>query len=238
MVAPQPSARLHGYPVSNWFNCARAVMIEKGLGDDYIACRASGDADFLAKSAMGKIPWLETPQGGIAETIAIIEYLEGEFPALPIMPEANFEKAKVRQIVNIVQLYIEAPMRDLYPATFMGPEHDASVVTRSLAVVARAFIALDQLCDFGPFLRGNRLTSADLALFYTLELGERAARHLAATSFFENRPMLQQWDAAIRSRESTKLVLADFAPAFADYCAQRNATWDEAQYQEERFSHA
>lgn len=233
-----PSIRLHGYPVSNWFNCVRAAMIEKGLGSDFVPCRAAQDNEFLAKSAMGKIPWLETLYGSIAESIAILEYLDEAYPERSIFPEDAFEKAKVRQIVNVIQLYIEAPMRRLYPATFMGGGRDEAPLADVMEQVDRAMAALDHLCDFTPFARGAALTNADLVLFYTLELGERAARHLANRSLFAGRPALQGWDAMMRLRASTTEVLSDFAAAFADYCDQRNAEWNEAQYQEMRFSHA
>ncbi|MFA7585154.1 MAG: glutathione S-transferase family protein [Novosphingobium sp.] len=238
MTRPPLTLRLHGYPVSNWFNCVRAAMIEKKLGDEFQMCRAARDGAFLANSAMGKIPWLETPDGGLAESVAILEYLDDVSPAWPIYPADPFERARVRQIVNIAQLYIEVPMRALYPATFGGADPRQAPVAGSMETVQRALAALDQLCTFTPFVRGDDLTAADLTLFYTLELGERAARHLTGASLFDGRPRLAAWDAMMRARASTGTVLADFAPAFAEYCAQRDATWNETRYLEERFSHA
>jgi len=213
-------------------------MIEKGFGGDFAPSRMARDPAFLANSAMGKIPWLETPEGGLAESVAIFEYLEEIAPDKPLLPASPFERAKVRQIVNVVQLYIEAPMRDLYPAVFMGGDRDEAAIVSSLEMVDRAFVALDQLCTFAPFARGEGLSVADFALFYTLELGERVSRHIEGRSLFEGRPRLAAWDAMIRARESTAIVLADFAAAFADYRTEKNAAWDEAAYQKERFSDA
>ncbi len=238
MANDPPSVRLHGYPVSNWFNFVRAAMIEKGLGGDFVPARMARDPAFLANSAMGKIPWLETPHGGLAESVPILEYLEDIAPERPLLPPDPYERAKVRQIVNVVQLYIEAPMRELYPAVFMGGDREEAPVASSLDMVGRAFTALDQLCGFAPFARGNALTAADLALFYTLELGERVSRHMTGRSLFEGRPQLAEWDKMVRSRESTGIVLTDFASAFADYRAEKGAAWDEARYQKERFAHA
>lgn len=237
MASGTQSLRLHGYPVSNWFNCVRAAMIEKGQGSDFESCRAARDEAFLANSAMGKIPWLETPHGGLAESVAILEYLDDTVPDRPIYPADAFERARVRQIVNVVQVYIEAPMRGLYAATFGGADPAQASIAASMDTVQRALAALDHLCTFTPFARGA-LSAADLVLFHTLELGERVSRHLADTSLFDGRPQLAAWDGMMRGRESTATVLADFGPAFADYCAQRGADWNEARYQEERFSHA
>ena len=190
MANQTPILRLHGYPVSNWLNSVRAAMIEKGLGGDFVTSRAASDDAFLAKSAMGKIPWLETPQGGLAETVAILEYLDDVSPAQPIYPVDPFERAKVRQIVNIAQLYIEAPMRELYPATFGGVDPLQAPVAATMDTVQRALTGLDRLCTFAPFVRGDNLSAADLVLFYTLELSERVTRHLADSSLFDGRPKL------------------------------------------------
>src|SRR3546814_11435296 len=70
--------RLHGYPVSQYFNAARAALIEKGTDFQVIPTRAAQDDAFLAPSAMGKIPYLVTPHGSIAETVAILEYIRSE----------------------------------------------------------------------------------------------------------------------------------------------------------------
>lgn len=226
-VAP----RLHGYPVSNWFNCARAAMIEKCLGADYVAARASQDEAFLENSAMGKIPWLQTDLGGIGETVAILDYLEEVGGGAPLLPRDAFERARIRQIVNIAQLYVEAPMRALYPCVFMGADAADATVGASFAVTERALGALDRLCEFKPFVRGDALTQADLVLFYTFELANRVAVHLKGTSHFAGRSNFVRWDATIRDRGSTRVVLADFELALAEYLAARGAAFDEASYQ-------
>src|SRR3546814_16687493 len=49
--------RLHGYPVSQYFNAARAALIEKGTDFQVIPTRPAQDDAFLAPSPMGKIPY-------------------------------------------------------------------------------------------------------------------------------------------------------------------------------------
>jgi len=221
---------LHGYPVSNWFNCTRAAMIEKGLGAEFVDCRASSDPGFLANSAMGKIPWLETGRGGIAETVAIMEYLEETAAGPRLMPSDSFERARVRQVFNIVQVYVELPMRSLYPAVFMGETPDKAVAEATFGMTSRAMRALDELCSGEPFLRGTALTLADLAAFYTFELADRVCFHLRGDRLLDGRSSFQRWDQAMRDRTSTKIVLADFASAFAEYRTAKGASFDEDAY--------
>lgn len=221
---------LHGYPVSNWFNCARAAMIEKGLGSGYAVCRAASNPEFLASSAMGKIPWLETGRGGIAETVAIIEYIEETADGPRLMPADAFERARVRQIFNIVQVYIELPMRSLYPAVFMGGDADHATANEVFMMTERAMRALEELCTCDPFLRGETLTLADLAAFYVFELADRVCFHLRGDGLLDEHPRFRRWEQTMRNRESTAIVLADFAPAFAEYRAAKGARFDEDAY--------
>lgn len=229
---------LHGHSVSNWFNCARAAMIEKGMDGRFVPVSASAEPEFLEQSAMGKVPWLETARGGLAETVAILEFLEETVDGPALMPTGAFERGRVRQIVNIAQVYIEVPMRALYPCTFMGEDAALAPMDSSFETAGRAMRALDRLCEFAPFLHGNSLTLADLVAFYVFEVANRVAWHLRKESLFDGRPCFQQWDAVMRQRESTRVVLADFAPAFAEYRRAKGAAFDEAQYQSESLSHA
>src|SRR3546814_9424311 len=83
--------RLHCYPVIQYFNAARAALIEKGTDFQVIPTRAAQDEAFLAHSAMGKIPYPVTPHGSIAETVAILESIEETSGRIPLYPAAAFE---------------------------------------------------------------------------------------------------------------------------------------------------
>lgn len=229
--------RLHGYPVSNWFNCVRAAMIEKGLSGHFEQSFASQEVTFLASSPMGKIPWAETDDGPIAETVAILDYLDEVVPRPSLRPTDPYRRAKMREALSIIQLYLEAPIRELYPQVFMN----RSGCCDPLAVQAmadRALRALQQMGSFRPYYFGAGLSHVDLALFYTLELGERVAFRLFDKPLLAGRPRMEAWRHSMRERESTAIVLADFAPAFADYLSAKGANWNENAYLEKALRHA
>lgn len=226
MTAAGLGIRLYGYPVSNWFNIARAAMIEKGLGSAYQPCRASQEKSFLALSAMGKIPWLETPEGPIAETVAILDYLEEISPTVALLPTSPFARAQTRQLINICQIYIEVPLRALYPGVFMGGENSVEARETACTNLQRSLPAIDRIASFSPWAL-REFSLADLVLFYTLDLGERVLRHEFQCSVFDVIPRLRSWNIAMRDRTSTQLVLADFLPAFHAYLKDRDAVWKE-----------
>lgn len=226
---PQADARLilHGYPVSNYFNAARAVLIEAGVDFSIVPARAALDEAFLSRSAMGKIPYLATPRGCIAETVAILEYVEDAGGGRRLYPADPFERARVRQVINIVQVYVEGPLRSLFPAAFMGRANSAEALDATRPVIERAMRALARLIDPRPFLLGHELTHADIFAFYTFDLGERAMRFAYGTSLLDQVDGLRAWDATMRQRESSRVVLSDFSSAFLAYLRDKGAAWRE-----------
>ena len=55
--------KLHGVPLSNFYNMAKHALIEKDVHFEEVVTPPSQDPAFLAKSPMGKVPLLETPEG-------------------------------------------------------------------------------------------------------------------------------------------------------------------------------
>lgn len=231
-MSPPDRPRLHGHPVSNYFNAVRAALIEKDVAFDIVPERASQGTAFLTRSAMGKIPYLETAQGCIAETVAILDYLEEAAGGVPLLPLDPFERAKVRQVVNIVQLYVETPLRSLFPGVFMGGSNSAQAIAAARPVVDRAMRALGQLVAFRPFLLGERLTTADIFAFYTFDLGDRVTRFTWDMVLLDQVDGLRDWFDAMADRPSSRAVLTDFDTAFTAYLRDKAAAWQEPELEE------
>lgn len=218
---------LHGYPVSNYFNAARAALIEKGASFEIVLTRAGQDHAFLHHSAMGKIPYLRTPFGSIAETVAILEYIEDAVPGVALYPADAFDRARARQIINVVQIYVEAPLRTLFPGVFMGGINSPETIVSARSVIDRAVRALGYLVSPAPFLTGAQLTYADLFAFYTFDVGERVSQFVWDESLIDRMPGLREWFATLAARPSSRAVLSDFASAFAAYLQDKAAAWHE-----------
>lgn len=232
VTAPSPLL-LHGYPVSNYFNTVRAALIEKGADFTIVPTRAAQDDAFLARSAMGKIPYLATPQGCIAETVAILEYIEDVVGGPALYPADAFGRARARQIVNVIQVYVEAPLRSLFPGVFMGGVNSQEATAAARPVIDRATRGLSHLVTPSPWLAGGQLSHADLFAFYTFDIGERVMRFTYGASLIDAVPGLGDWFAAMARRPSTRAVLADFRPAFAAYLRDRTAAWQEPEPREQ-----
>src|SRR3546814_19949660 len=88
-----------------------------------------------------KIPYRVTPNGSIAETVGILEYMEETSGCIPLYPADAFGRARARQVINIAQVYIEAPLRSLFPGVFMGGVNDPATIAAVRPLVERAMRA-------------------------------------------------------------------------------------------------
>jgi glutathione S-transferase len=220
-----PVLRLHGYAVSNYFNIARAALIEKGVDFEVVTVRASQDPEFLAHSPMGKIPVLETPHGWVSETVAILEYIEDTQSGPRLHPADPYLRARGRQIINIVQMYVEAQVRLLLPGVFMGGQNSPQTIEAVRHTLSRASGALGRLGAPWPFLLGKELSYADLFAFYCFDIAERVTRFVYGRSILAATEGLEAWFAMMSQRASSSVVLADFETALASYLIEKNAAY-------------
>ncbi len=168
--------KLHGFAVSNYFNMVRMALETKAIPYEAVLRYPSQEDDWLALSPMGKVPCLETAEGCLVETTVILDYLEDHFPDQPLMPRGAFEKAQTREVMQILQLYIELPARRLYSGVFFGGQNTAAVVDDVKPVLEKGIRALKRLSRFDPYIMGGTLTAADFMFLYTFELARVVAR--------------------------------------------------------------
>ncbi len=93
--------KLHGSSVSNYTNMVKQCLLEKGIEFEQLPARPSQEDGFLAMSPMGKIPCLETADGFLIETSAILDYLDEVYPKPSTYPSQAFAKAKAREIIHV-----------------------------------------------------------------------------------------------------------------------------------------
>jgi glutathione S-transferase len=171
--------RLCGFRISNYHNKVRIVLLEKGIAfEEDDACRPSQAEAYLARSPMGKVPFLELDDGRrLSESQVICEYLEDAYPQKPLLPRDPFARAKVRELVTHLELHLELVVRRLYGQVFFKrgnlSEEASQAVQRDLAKGVRAFRALAR---FDPYLAGRDLTLADCAAFVHLPLVSLASK--------------------------------------------------------------
>ena len=164
--------KLCGFHLSNYHNKVRIVLLEKGVPfEEDASCTPSQKDDFLARSPMGKVPFLELGDGRrLVESEVIAEYLEDAYPGKPLLPKDPFERAKVRELLTVMELHVELPARRLYREVFFGGKVSDEVKQSVQKDVAKGVRALKTLVKFDPYIAGHGLTLADCAAFVHLPL--------------------------------------------------------------------
>lgn len=182
--------RLYGYWRSSASWRVRIALELKGLAYEYVPVhlvREGGEQHteaHLLRNPMRQVPVLEVqdPSGGvqqIAQSIAILEYLEEVHPEPALLPADPLTRAKVRQIAEVMNSGIQ-------------PLHNLAVLQQLQAVgadsqawgahwVNRGLKALESLVSgtAGRFCVGDQPTFADACLVPQLYAARRFAADLS-----------------------------------------------------------
>lgn len=163
--------RLCGFAASNYHNKVKLALLEKGVAFEEERVYPSRDPVLLADSPMGKVPFLRLPGGGaLAESQAIVEYIEDCFPEPPLYPSDPLARARARELIEFIELHLELPARRLYGEVFFGGKASAETRAEVRALLERGLAAFAQLARFAPFVAGPSFTHADCAAVVHLPL--------------------------------------------------------------------
>ena len=155
--------KLHGFAVSNYYNKVKLALLEKDIAFEEVYNRATKDADTLALSPLGKIPFIQTEHGALCESQVIVDYLEDLKPEPALLPADPWQRAKIRELIAFLETHVELTARRLYPQAFFGGSVPEDVITQTRRDLERMIAAFGRLARFGPYLAGDRFTYADCA---------------------------------------------------------------------------
>jgi glutathione S-transferase len=197
---------LHGYHYSVYVRIVRMALLEKGLSWRHVEVDPFEDipASYLALNPFGRVPTLEHDGFVLFETSAIIRYIDEVFDGPRLQPEAPRERARMNQIIAVIDSYGYWPMvRQVFAQRIFAPAisnaGDEAMIADGIAKSQNVLSALENLTSDEVFLVGPSLSLADLhlaammAYFTQAPEGERA---LAAY------PKLSSWWRRMAQRVS------------------------------------
>ena len=157
------------------FNCYVALK-EKGVPFTYtpIALQSAEQrsADFAAKSVTSRVPALTHGDFALAESSAIVEYLEDVFtpPSYPaLLPRAPRDRARARQIMAWIRSDLMALREERSTHTMFYQRATRPLSDAGRAAVEKLFRVADGLLPAGkPTLFGD-LSIADADLAFMLD---------------------------------------------------------------------
>lgn len=216
--------KLHGFAVSNYYNIVKAAMLEKGIEFSEVQVFPSADPAYLQRSPMGKVPCLETAAGSFSETQVMLDYLEEVQPQQPLYPADAYRRAKARELMRVIELYLELPARRLYPEAFFGGSVSEETKAEVKPQLAKGVAALQQLAKFEPYLAGSEFGCADLVAVIHLPLVSQACKRIYGEDPLAALPQLPEYLGRIRGRESVQRVMADYKQGLEAFMQQKKAS--------------
>lgn len=209
--------KLCGFHISNYHNKVRIALLEKGVPfEEDATCSPSQKEEFLARSPIGKVPFLELDDGRrLSESEVIAEYLEEAYPQKPLLPKDPFERAKVRELITFLELHVELVARRLYGQVFWKRPVSDEVKTATEKDLAKGIRAFKTLVRFDPYIAGRELTLADCAAFVHLPLVSLATKLAYGRDFLEDIAPLKPYLKKLGERPAFARVNEDRKAASA-----------------------
>ncbi|USG60473.1 glutathione S-transferase family protein [Sneathiella marina] len=200
--------KLYNYHRSAYGRIVVIILTEKALNCEYEEIdpfAGNLSSQYLKLHPFKRVPVLKHNDLVLYETRAITEYLEEQFPNPTLMPTDIVGRARVRQIVAMIdnygylplvwQVYVESIEKQ---STEEGP--DSEILQEGLLNSARFLGAIEELASGGKFLVGNAYSLADAHLIPMIDCFTVTKQGRAMLPDY---PKLSQWWSSIRKRDST-----------------------------------
>ena len=156
---------------------------------------------------LGRMPALETDGRYLGESTVICEFLEEHLPGRALLPADAYERARVRQLCWMSDLYL---MSHLWPlADQIDPStRDPARLLRIQRDIDRSLRDLESAMGGGTWARGDTVSLADCALLYSILMYQctlqTTTEHLGMRVFdpehpFPDHPRLRSWWDGLRA---------------------------------------
>ena len=207
---------LYGLTRSVYTRIARLALEEKGvrysLEEVEIFGPDGAPAEHLARHPFGRIPALAHNGFVLYETGAITRYVDEAFAGSPLQPQQPRARARMNQVIGIVDSYAYRPMIwGVFAARIVAPEEgieiDEELVAQSLEKSRTCCRALDEILGSARYFAGSELTLADLhalpVLLYFSLAGDGAG-------MLHDYPRLRTWLNHVAARPSVQRTKGKF----------------------------
>lgn len=201
--------KLYNLGLSNFATKSRIAIYEKGLNVELVDPPGGmGSADYKKINPLGKVPSLQLDNGQIiAESEIINEYLEDKYPEKPLLPKDAEGRAKVRAFTRFHDLYLEPPMRAVFPKLF-GQKLDDKFIEEKITEVNNRLDQLESMIG-DSYAASNNLTLADAALAPTMFFLTNFLPQFGSKGPTEGRPKIAAWWNKIQEQSSVKKAIGE-----------------------------
>jgi glutathione S-transferase len=157
----------------------KLALLEKEVEFEQVLRYPNQDEQWLEHSPVGKVPALETDEGFLCETSVILDYIEQAYPqSRALMPKALFAQSQTKELIQILQLYIELPARRCFAEVFFGGKVSEQTKDETKVELLKGIKALQRRAKFSPYIAGEFYSLADIVFIYSIDLAGLVAKKL------------------------------------------------------------
>lgn len=208
------TTRLYHSTLSPFCRKVRLVLAEKRVEVELVEERYwESPPDLKRRNPAGKLPVLRYRGNMLAESQAIVEYLDEAIPSPALMPTTALERHEVRRLCAwfddkfnaevtrpiLAERFWKKVLREGYP--------DSRIVKDGLRAIKDHIDYLSGLLEERRWLAGHTMSLADFT----------AAAHFSCLDYisdvdWDRSEVLRDWYATIKSRPAFRSILADQVP--------------------------
>jgi len=204
----------------------RVVLTARVKGIDLPVTAPPGGSikspEYLALNPLGKMPTLDLEGRALAESTVICEYLDETHPGKPLLPEDPVDRAQVRLIARVMDLYVLAHLGALFRNANPAQRNQADV-DAALAALRKSLGDLEKFMGPGPFALADRMTLADCILAPSVFLMTAMLPGFGVTNLFEGLPRLARWWSAVQADPVAGPLHQEYLEAFQAFMRSRVA---------------
>ena len=209
--------KIHGVTISNYYNSVKLALVEKDIDFEEVSVFPSQEPDVLAVSPMGKVPWMEVDGAALSETNVIYDYLEDVKPDPSLYPGDPFARAKVKEIIRVIEQYVDAAARRHIATVYFGAPVDELAFKEARPALENGLRALESVAKFAPFIAGNTFTFADITAYFQIRFANLHTTKIYDWDIAESIPGLAAYLAMIGERPSVAAVDSVMQEAMAAF---------------------
>jgi glutathione S-transferase len=211
---------LCGFGVSNYYNKLKLILLEKEIPFREKLVHPWERDSFVQSSPLGKIPFIETEEGGLSESQVIGDYLEERYPERPLYPAGPFERAKCRELIQYLELNAEWVARRLYKEAFFGGTVSEETKREAHDRLAIGLAAVARLSRFSPYILGSSFTAADCAAYMHFVMIEQTTLKIYGENMLDQfLPQVAAYMQFVGSRPHFQRVMKDRTAAIEAFFA-------------------
>ena len=212
--SPSQTIRLYHLALSPFCRKVRLVLAEKRLEVELVEDRYwEPGSEIMRRNPAGKLPVLRMDGRLMAESQAICEYLDEDYPPPALMPPSAIERYEVRRLCTWFDDKFNAEVtrpimiERVWKKVMKAGYPDSRTVKAGLRAIKDHMDYLSGLLESRRWLAGNTMSLADFT----------AAAHFSCLDYisdvdWERSTTLQEWYATVKSRPAFRSLLADQVP--------------------------